>query len=57
MKIPTVNNPKILDCSHTTAIITKAQSRNKILKSVAGSNGGKDKKMVLVTYKTAAGQV
>lgn len=48
-KIPTVNNPKILGLtfdnlyfftSHTTAIFIKVQSRNKILKSLAGTNWG-----------------
>ncbi|XP_049316536.1 uncharacterized protein LOC125779305 [Bactrocera dorsalis] len=60
VKIPTVNNPKILGvtldslCSfspHTTAIIAKVQSRNKILKSLAGSTWGKDKETLLATYK------
>ncbi|XP_049308657.1 uncharacterized protein LOC125777615 [Bactrocera dorsalis] len=60
VKIPTVNNPKILGvtfdslCSftpHTTAIIAKVQSRNKILKSLAGSTWGKDKETLLAIYK------
>ncbi|XP_054085761.1 uncharacterized protein LOC128921638, partial [Zeugodacus cucurbitae] len=58
--IPTVNNPKILGVTfdslhsftpHTTAIITKVQSRNNILKSLAGSTWGKDKETLLATYK------
>ncbi|XP_049310854.1 uncharacterized protein LOC125778237 [Bactrocera dorsalis] len=61
VKIPTVNNPKILGvtfdslCSfspHTPPIIAKVQSRNKILKSLAGSTWGKDKETLLATYKT-----
>ncbi|XP_049316938.1 uncharacterized protein LOC125779709 [Bactrocera dorsalis] len=60
VKTPTVNNPKILGvtldslCSfspHTTAIIAKVQSRNKILKSLTGSTWGKDKETLLATYK------
>ena len=58
---PAVNNPKILGvtldslCSfppHTTSITAKVQSRNKILKSLAGSSWGKDKQTLLATYKT-----
>ncbi|XP_054088079.1 uncharacterized protein LOC128922244 [Zeugodacus cucurbitae] len=60
LQIPTVNNPKILGVTfdslhsftpHTTAIVTKVQSRNKILKSLAGSTWGKDKETLLATYK------
>ncbi|XP_053960429.1 uncharacterized protein LOC128864703 [Anastrepha ludens] len=59
-QIPTVNNPKILGVTfdsllsfsaHTTAIATKVQNRNKVLKSLAGSTWGKDKEMLLSTFK------
>ncbi|XP_039952139.1 uncharacterized protein LOC120769284 [Bactrocera tryoni] len=60
VKIPTVKNPKSLGvtfdslCSfspHTTVIIAKVQSRNKILKSLSGSTWGKDKETLMATYK------
>ncbi|XP_049309889.1 uncharacterized protein LOC125777864 [Bactrocera dorsalis] len=59
-KIPSINNPKILGVTfdsqcfftpHTTAIIAKVQSRNKILKSLAGSTWVNDKETLLGTYK------
>ncbi|XP_053948651.1 uncharacterized protein LOC128857100, partial [Anastrepha ludens] len=58
--IPTVNNPKILGVTfdsllffsaHTTAIATKVQNRSKVLKSLAGSTWGKDKELLLSTFK------
>ncbi|XP_036332737.1 uncharacterized protein LOC118744114, partial [Rhagoletis pomonella] len=58
--IPTVDNPKILGVTfdsllsfsaHTTAVVNKVQSRNKVLKSLAGSTWGKDKETLLATYK------
>ncbi|XP_053968826.1 uncharacterized protein LOC128870250 [Anastrepha ludens] len=58
--IPTVNNSKIFDVTfdsllsfsvHTTAIATKVQNRNKVLKSLAGSTWGKDKELLLSKFK------
>ncbi|XP_039947719.1 uncharacterized protein LOC120766355, partial [Bactrocera tryoni] len=60
VKIRTINNLKILGvtfnslCSctpHTNAIIANIQSRNKIVKSLAGSTWGRDKETLLATYK------
>ncbi|XP_037827577.1 uncharacterized protein LOC119615640 [Lucilia sericata] len=60
-KIPTVNHPKILgvtfdsllmSSAHTTAICNKMRSRNKVLKSLAGSTWGMDKETLLTTYQT-----
>ncbi|XP_046803758.1 uncharacterized protein LOC124419191 [Lucilia cuprina] len=60
-KIPTVNHPKILgvtfdsllmSSAHTTAICNKMRSRNKVLKSLAGSTWGMDKEILLTTYQT-----
>ncbi|XP_053960945.1 uncharacterized protein LOC128865055, partial [Anastrepha ludens] len=58
--IPTISNPRILGVTfdsllsfsaHTTAIATRVQNRNKVLKSLAGSTWGKDKEMLLSTFK------
>lgn len=61
VQIPTLNYPKILgvtfdsmfvSSAHATAICNKMQSRNKVLKSLAGSSWGMDKETLLTTYKT-----
>ncbi|KAI8117189.1 hypothetical protein CVS40_10885 [Lucilia cuprina] len=56
-----VNHPKILgvnfdslftSSAHGTTITNKLQSRNKVLKALAGSTWGMDKETLLATYKT-----
>ncbi|XP_067636615.1 uncharacterized protein [Eurosta solidaginis] len=58
--LPTVLHPKILGVTfdqdlhfgeHAAAIVPRIQSRNKILKSLAGSTWGKDKETLMTTYK------
>ncbi|XP_059219026.1 uncharacterized protein LOC106085920 [Stomoxys calcitrans] len=58
--IPTIKCPKILGVTfdssytfspHATAICNKVKSRNKVLKSLAGSTWGADKETLLTTYK------
>ncbi|XP_073835259.1 uncharacterized protein [Musca autumnalis] len=58
-RIPTTNCPKILgvtfdttftSCAHATPICDKLESRNKVLKSLAGSTLGADKETLLATY-------
>ena len=57
--IPTTNYPKVLgvtfdslfkSSAHTTAICDKIRSRNKVLKSLAGSTWGADKETLLTSY-------
>ena len=61
IKIPTVRNPKILGLTfdpalnfseHTKITKTKAESSLKILKAIASTNWGKQKEVLLTTYKT-----
>ena len=63
-KVPTVKQPKILGVTfdnlftfrhHATNIKTKVQSRNNILKALAGTTWGMEKEILLQTYK-AIGQ-
>ena len=63
-KIPTVNHPKILGVTldpqlnfntHAKLLKNKINSKNNMLKALAGSSWGKDKKTLQITYK-ATGQ-
>ena len=63
-KVPTVKNPKILGVTfdnmfkfrkHAADIKTKVSSRNNIIKSLSGTDWGKEKEVLLTTYK-AIGQ-
>ena len=63
-KVPSVKQPKILGVTfdnmhtfryHADNIKTKVQSRNNILKALAGSTWGKESEVILSTYK-AIGQ-
>lgn len=58
--VPTVQQPKILGVvldnlvtfkHHAQAVKTKLQSRNNVLKALAGSTWGKDKEVITTTYK------
>ena len=58
--IPTVTRLKILGvtfdnmltfCAHGKSVQNKMQARTNILKSLAGSSGGKDKETLTITYK------
>ena len=63
-KVPTVKQPKILGVTfdnlhtfrhHADNVKTKVHSRNNILKALAGTSWGKDKEVLIPTYK-AIGQ-
>ena len=58
--VPTIKNPKILGVTfdplltfntHTKNVKDKMQSRNNVMKSIAGSTWGKDKETLTTTYK------
>ncbi len=63
-KVPTVKQPKILGVTydnlytfrqHATNVKNKVQTRNNVLKSLAGTSWGKEKEVILSTFK-AIGQ-
>ena len=62
-KVPTVKKPKILGVTfdnlfnfrqHATEIKSKVQSRNNILKALSGTTWGKEKEILLTTYKATS---